>query len=132
VCELLILNRSNTHADPEKDRSGCYKLGDIVVVADDGVVWGNGECLPDFVRARLPGVPASVVQALVAHQTKTASELAPASVRAIPRLMREYGKRPPENYRRRRYCAPVNMMQPDAEGYISITIDQLKDKNHAG
>lgn len=32
---FLIKDRDAVHADPEKDRRGCYKRGDIVEVLDD-------------------------------------------------------------------------------------------------
>jgi len=38
---FLIFDHDNTHADPAKDRRGCYKLGDIFEVLDDSAHDGN-------------------------------------------------------------------------------------------
>ena len=54
--ELLVLAAGRTHADPEKDRRGCHKKGDIIVVKPDGHEWGAHEALPDFVIVRCAGV----------------------------------------------------------------------------
>ena len=56
MAEFLIKAISATHPNPDKDRSGCYKRGDIVVVMPDGHKWGNAECLPTFVIVKIPGL----------------------------------------------------------------------------
>ena len=127
MAELLILNRDAT----TEQRS--YKRGDIVVVMDDGHEWGGAEGLPDFVRASLPGVPRAMLADVVTmpHEIP-AAELAPSAVRAIPRLYASYKREhPPEGITRRRYRVPLELLTPDAEGRITITLDQLKDKKHA-
>ena len=127
MAELLILNRDAT---PEQ-RS--YKRGDIVVVMEDGHEWGRAEGLPDFVRASLPGIPRAMLEGVVnAPHEIPAAELAPSAVRAIPRLYADYKrKHPPEGITRRRYRVPLELLSPDAEGRITITLDQIKDKKHA-
>lgn len=56
--------RSNTHHDPDKDQSGCYKKGDIVVVMENGHIWGAEERPPHFVIVKCPGVAASTINNL--------------------------------------------------------------------
>lgn len=82
MCEILFFAQDNTHPDPEKDRCGCYKRGMVVVVADDGHVWGREESKSTwiaegrdpaqwpgkFVLIKLPGVAADKVRALLDAQ----------------------------------------------------------------
>lgn len=56
MAELLIKAVSASNADPDKDRRGCYKRGDVVVAMEDGHEWGRLEGPPDFVVVRLSGV----------------------------------------------------------------------------
>ena len=56
MAEIIVKAVSVTHADPEKDRRGCYKRGYPVAVYPDGTRWGACECLPRFVIIKLPGV----------------------------------------------------------------------------
>lgn len=127
MAELLILNRDAT---PEQ-RS--YKRGDIVAVMDDGHQWGSAEGLPDFVRASLPGVPASALDnsLTLPHET-AAAELAPSAVRAIPRLYAGYCREhPPERITRRRYRVPATLLDAAVDGAIVLAITDLEDKTHA-
>lgn len=50
--QLLIRAIDNSHADPEKDRRGCYKKGYPVVVFPLTHTWGAEEGLPGFVILR--------------------------------------------------------------------------------
>ncbi len=68
MAELLIKAIDATHADPDIDRRGCYKTGDVVVVREDGHEWGALERPPIFRVLRLPGVPAADVEDLAAEQ----------------------------------------------------------------
>lgn len=127
MAELLIINRDAT---PEQ-RS--YKRGDIVAVMDDGHQWGSAEGLPDFVRASLPGVPASALDnsLTLPHET-AAAELAPSAVRAIPRLYAGYCREhPPERITRRRYRVPAALLDAAVDGVITLAIADLEDKTHA-
>lgn len=56
MAEILIKAVDAAHADPEKDKQGCYKRGDPVVVMDDGHEWGKEERLPKFVVVKIPGL----------------------------------------------------------------------------
>ena len=57
MAEFLVLAKQGyTNPDPVKDKQGCYKRGDIVVVRDDGHEWGNMEGAPDFVIVKVPGL----------------------------------------------------------------------------
>lgn len=125
MAELLILNQPSP-ADPRH-----FQRGDIVHVAEDGHAWGRREGLPDFVRARLPGIPSAQVQGLVAKHETTAAESASSAVRAIERLYRGVSKQEGKHITCRRYRVPSALMVPDAEGYIALTMDQIEDKKHA-
>jgi hypothetical protein len=70
VAEILIKAVDATHADPDKDRRGCYKRGMPVVVAPDGHTWGAEERLPRFVVLKLPGIGVERVQQFIEHQTE--------------------------------------------------------------
>lgn len=51
-----------THADPTKDRRGCYKRGYPVVVMPDSHTWGREECPPTFVLIKIPGASVDKVR----------------------------------------------------------------------
>lgn len=61
MAELLIKATSASHADPEKDESGCYKKGDIVGLQSDGHEWGAKEGLPNFIRVKVPGLSVDTI-----------------------------------------------------------------------
>ena len=68
MAELLVLAKAGyTNPDPEKDRRGCYKKGDIVHVSDDGHEWGAKETLPSFVVVKVPGVSLAAALAYRDH-----------------------------------------------------------------
>ena len=73
MAEILVMARSNTHEDPEVDRTQCYKRGMPVVVMPDGHPWGSAERLPTFVLLKLPGVPVELVQKYVEEHPDPAS-----------------------------------------------------------
>jgi hypothetical protein len=54
MAEFLILNKTNSNIDPDKDKY-CYKRGDIVEVREDGASYGSKEGLPDFIVLRVTG-----------------------------------------------------------------------------
>lgn len=54
MAEILVKAVDAVHPDPEKDRRGAYKKGDIVLAMPDGHVWGSGEGPPTFVRILCP------------------------------------------------------------------------------
>jgi len=56
MAEILFKAISVTHADPDKDRRGCYKKGYPVVVMPDGHTWGKEESLPKFIIVKCPEV----------------------------------------------------------------------------
>ena len=46
---LLIFDHNNTHTDPVKDLRGCYKLGDVVQVFEDGTPFVNPSAPPFYI-----------------------------------------------------------------------------------
>jgi len=55
----MVYDKDNTHADPEKDASGCYKRGDIVEVLDDSKHDGDlvkNPIMPPWILVRVNGV----------------------------------------------------------------------------
>ncbi len=56
---FLIYGKDNTHSDPLKEVSGCYKMGDIVEVLDDSKHDGDlvkNPIAPPFYLVRITGV----------------------------------------------------------------------------
>ena len=62
MAQILVKAIDATHADPVKDRRGCYKRGMPVVVMPDTHTWGLDERPPKFVVLKLPGVPVEKVK----------------------------------------------------------------------
>lgn len=62
MAELLIKAISHIHPDSEKNITGAYKKGDIVVIMPDGHVWGAKEGPPKFVLAKVPGLDEETIQ----------------------------------------------------------------------
>ena len=56
MAEFLVRAKDNAHADPDKDRAGSYKVGDLVVAMRDGHEWGRREGVPNFVIVKVPGL----------------------------------------------------------------------------
>ncbi len=63
MCEILVKATDNTHTDPTTDERSCWKTDDIVVVMDDGHLWGSKEGLPKFNVISLPGVATTSAKA---------------------------------------------------------------------
>lgn len=113
MAELLIIARDNTNPDPEKDRCGCYKRGMVVVVADDGHVWGREESKAiwiaegrdpaqwsgKFAIVRLPGVPVSKVNDLLAEQMEDDTGVPTLQPGSVALADGPY----PQRFRRRRW-----------------------------
>lgn len=62
MAELLIKATDAFNADPIKDKAGCYKRGDVVVVMNDGWPWGKSEGPPKFVIVKIPGMTVEEAQ----------------------------------------------------------------------
>lgn len=137
MCELLVFAVNNTHADPGKDRRGCYKRGMIVVVQTDGHVWGLEESKQawiaagmdvaawhdKFVIVKIPGVSVAAAQEAISHQTEDDS--------GTPLF--EAGGTTPKIFRRRRWkllvntlpSAILNALQTDGE--VTVTASQVRN-----
>jgi hypothetical protein len=62
MAEFLVKAVSATNPDPEKDRRGTHKKGDICAVMPDAHPWGAKEGLPLFVIVRCPEVTVEQVR----------------------------------------------------------------------
>lgn len=62
MAELLIKNISVSYSDPDKDKRGCYKKGDIVVVMPDGHNWGTEELSEKFFILKIPGIAVNRIE----------------------------------------------------------------------
>ena len=71
MCEILVKAISATHTDPIKDRRGCYKQFDPVVVMPDGHVWGAEEGLPKFWIVKIPGLAVETARRWIASWMDT-------------------------------------------------------------
>lgn len=74
MAELLVMRINKSHPNPDKDQRGSYKLGDVVVVKEDGHEWGKEEhpatsTNPMFFLVKIPGVPAEKVEQFIAPET---------------------------------------------------------------
>lgn len=78
MAEALLFAANNTHADPEKDRRGCWKRGYIVAVKPDGHTWGREEDPAQtvaprrFMLIKFPGVSVARVEKYLAQQLDNA------------------------------------------------------------
>jgi len=68
MAQILVKAIDATHADPVKDRRGCYKRGMPVVVMPDSHTWGREEGLPTFVIIKIPGVSVEKVRKYIEPQ----------------------------------------------------------------
>ncbi len=71
MAEFLIKAIDVTHLDPVKDKAGCYKRGDIVVVKLDGWQWGKLEGPPKFVIVKIPGMTVEEAQKYIESEKDT-------------------------------------------------------------
>lgn len=62
MAEFLIKAIDATHFNSVKDRAGCYKRGDVVVVMPDGHEWGKEERLPKFMVVKVPDLTVASAQ----------------------------------------------------------------------
>jgi hypothetical protein len=62
MAEVLVKAIDHIHPDPDIDRQGAYKAGDVVDVRPDGFVWGNEERLPKFIVVKIPGVDPATIE----------------------------------------------------------------------
>ena len=85
MAQLLVFNRDNIHADPKTDAKGCYKNGDVVVVAEDTHQFGTAEKKHPFSIVQVPGV-AAYYQHLLESEPATLRDKYPRSMIAIKRL----------------------------------------------
>lgn len=63
-----------------KDRRGCYKLGDPVVVMPDGHEWGAEEGLPKFYIVKIPGLAVETAKKWIQHWEDTTDPAKPTIV----------------------------------------------------
>lgn len=121
MAELLIKSIDATHDDPDTDRRGCYKRGDVVIVQEDGHEWGRKEGPPKFVRLRIPGAARALAERLVEHQDDDDN--------GVPQID-EQGA--PRTHRRRRWQLDIDNLpagiraQLAATGEASITRAQIR------
>lgn len=102
MARLLIKVEEYTHPDPDIDRRGAYKRGDVVVIMPDGHVWGGAEGPPKFKQVDLPGTPEDYAYLLTAPLDRP-NDLASAAALQIPRIARllKQAKIPKVRLRRR-------------------------------
>ena len=84
MAQLLIFQRDNTHPDPVINEQGCYKTGDVIVVADDSHVFSSAEHQHPF---KVVSVPGSKSQWEIARANDNA-KLIPKAALKIPALRR--------------------------------------------
>jgi len=125
MAEFLVKLNDNTHVNPTKDQSGCYKRGDVVVVMPNGHEWGKEEGYPKFVVVKIPGMTVAAGQKYIEPQIQG----------DLVGEMRD----PTIITRRRKYnvlldTAPQAMIvAARAQGYITVDFESIKNiiKNQA-
>ena len=112
MARLLVMAVDKTHPDPELDKSGCFKLGDIVTVQADDHVWGSAEGLPNFIQVDIADVSVAEMEHLANYDLETSVELMSIAVRKSPRLKRLVTRNKDRKpVRQRRYSIDVNTQQ---------------------
>lgn len=71
MAEFLIKTIDANHSNPVKDKAGCYKRGDVVVVMPDGWQWGRLEGPPKFVIVKIPGMTVEAAQKYIESENDT-------------------------------------------------------------
>ena len=79
MAELLIKAVDATHTDPTKDVRGCYKRGDVVLVRENGHVWGSKELFAPanggkFIVLKITDVTATQVRNWIRNNWQTELE----------------------------------------------------------
>ncbi len=74
MAQILVMAIDKTHADPTKDRRGCYKRGMPVVVMPDTHTWGAEERPPKFIVLKIPGVPVETVKKYIEPELEDGEE----------------------------------------------------------
>lgn len=110
MAELLIKAIDHIHPDPETDRRGAYKKGDIVLVMPDGHSWGNKEGPPLFVRVAVPGVTIEQIEAYT-HSWKLAINIEVLSANASTGV----------------YSVRISCSNPGISGTANITREQVEN-----
>jgi hypothetical protein len=104
MARLLVKAIDHTHPDPDKDKRGAYKRGDVVAVRDDDHVWGASEGPPKFEQVDLPGVDPSDLLYLSEEAQEDITEIISLAARKSPRLFNLLNKHKERNTTiRRRY-----------------------------
>jgi hypothetical protein len=73
VAQLLVMDRDNTHADPKKDRRGCYKRGMVVEVFEDSKRLAQPQPHP-FVLVKIDGMTKAEAEKYLQPETVTKAE----------------------------------------------------------
>lgn len=109
MARLLVKAIDYTHPDPEIDRQGAYKRGDIVAVMPDDHEWGGKEGPPIFEQVDLPGVSIEQVEYLRNSEVQTLDEITSVALRKNKRLLRLISRNKERKTKtRRRYKIDLN------------------------
>jgi hypothetical protein len=112
MARLLVKAVDYTHPDPDEDRRGSFKRGDVVAVMPDGHVWGEKEVPPLFEQVDVPGVSVSDLGYLTAPEAQTLDEITSAALRKNTRLVRLVAKAKKRDMKTlRRYSLDLSTLQ---------------------
>lgn len=112
MARLLVKATNYTHPDPNKDKQGAYKRGDVVAVVPDDHVWGKKEGLPSFEQVDMPGVSVAELKHLINSEIESSYEVISKAAWKNNRLRRLLSKTKSRNTKtRRRYSIDLDTQQ---------------------
>lgn len=88
MARLLVKAIDYVHPDPEIDKKGAYKRGDVVCVMPDGHEWGLAEGPPKFEHVDMPGVEVNDLLHLVGSEIESLAEVTSIALRKNSKLLR--------------------------------------------
>lgn len=101
MAQALIKAVDHVHPDPEVDRQGSHKRGDIIAVRPNGHQWGSKEGPPRFVVVTVPDSWLDDDNEYQGPLQESRGEVVPRSARGLRRLARRIARKKERRVQRR-------------------------------
>jgi hypothetical protein len=88
MAKALVKAVDFVHPDPDTDRRGAHKRGDIILVRPDSHIWGTAEGPPKVVIVDVPDEWLTNADIHEDALRESRAQITPASVRKNPRMAR--------------------------------------------